>query len=318
VHLERVFIDGVRNLCQQRIELAAGANVFFGANGSGKTSILEAISLVATGRSFRTHSAKPLIHHGDEHCLVQIKLARSGRLHNLGIRRHRAGGAELRIDGAAASSFAGLAALLPIVLVDTDSIELITGTPEARRRYLDTILFHVEHQFLEVWRRYQRVLRQRNAGLRRGTLAEDDIWLTELARVGETLAALRAVAVASLAPVFAEIAGRLSGALNGATLTLRRGWSSELDLLGALNAAAASDRKQGFTHVGPHRADIRILVDGRAAADVLSRGQLKLATLALKLAQGRMLSGVNGVVPVYLVDDIAAELDEDHARQACS
>jgi len=317
LHLERVFIDGVRNLTGQKLVLAPGANLFFGLNGSGKTSVLEAISLLATGRSFRTFSAKSLIQHESDQCLVQAHVQYSGARYNLGIQRHRSGAAVLRRDGVNVPSIADLASVLPTVLVDTASLELITGSPEGRRRYLDAVLFHVEQMFLESWRRYHRALRQRNAGLRRGTLAQDDVWINELAKTGEALSATRVSAIAKLAVIFSDLAPHLSDALSGIELSFRPGWSVEYDLRAALERSAVSDRKQGFTHAGPHRADIKITVGGRPAAEVLSRGQLKLAVLALKLAQGRLLTEARELTPVFLVDDIAAELDEHHAKRVC-
>lgn len=292
-------------------------NLFHGLNGSGKTSLLEAIHLLAVGRSFRSHIARPVITHGEEHCLVQANVHRGSLRQSIGIQRQRAGGTVLRINGESAQSQAQLAAALPVVLLDTESLDLVYGAPESRRRYVDGTLFHVEQGFLGDWRRYMRVLKQRNAGLRRGIIDADDAWLDELVRAGEMLAQARDGIVEQLSGRFAQIALGLSPSLQGVELNSRNGWDATMSLREALEKSRQSDRDRGFTQVGPHRADVRIRLNGRAAADNLSRGQSKLVLTALKLAQGEVIADLTSAPPVYLVDDIIAELDVPHAQKVC-
>lgn len=315
IHLARITFDQVRNLAHQTLSLPEKAALFYGANGSGKTSVLEAIHVLAQGRSFRTHLQKSLIRHGSDACLISGRVMVTGHQHALGIRRFRGGGVELRVDGNNAQSFALPASLLPTVVVDTDSLALIAEGPEHRRRFLDGTVFHVEHVFLQVWRRYQRALRQRNAGLRRGTLASDPAWLAELVESGVQLAAIRHKHIGALSRAFAETASALSPTFADVAMELRQGWDAKLSLEQALERSADADRKQGFTHVGPHRADLKLTIGGRPAAEVMSRGQLKLAVVALKLAQAAAIRASKVGQPVLLVDDIAAELDRDHAAR---
>jgi len=131
------------------------------------------------------------------------------------------------------------------------------------------------------------------------------------------LAESRASMVAQLGSRFGEIAAGLSPSLEGVELEVRRGWDSSMSLREALEKSVPSDRDRGFTQVGPHRADIRIRLGGRAASDNLSRGQSKLVLSALKLAQGKVLTELAATPPVCLVDDIVAELDQSHAERVC-
>ncbi len=205
-----------------------------------------------------------------------------------------------------------------MVLLDTNSVDLVTGSPEGRRRFLDGTLFHVEQGFLSCWRAYQKALRQRNAGLRRGTLAGDEAWRREMARAGEVLTKIRQEWVDRLAVKTQSLGKDLSASLQGLTLQFRPGWDVQRTLVSALDERVGSDRQQGFSQTGPHRAEVRILVDGRPASEVLSRGQLKLAVTALKLSQGQLLSEAPAGSPLYLVDDIAAELDAEHSLAVCT
>jgi len=299
------------------LELSPGGNLFFGDNGSGKTSILEAVHLLSVGRSFRTQTARSLIHYDADTCVVNGRVRGAAREIVMGIERNRDGSARARVNGDAAESLSDLAALLPLVLIDADSLGLITGQPEARRRFLDQSVFHVEQSFLEYWRRYQRALKQRNAGLRHGTLGALDPWLDEVVVAGELITQARERTLALLSSRFNEVAALLSDDIADVSIRLRGGWDKTMGLREALEKSLLSDQTQGFTHVGPHRADLRVSCGGRPAAEVMSRGQLKLTVAALKLAQGQLLAQAGRGRPVFLVDDLAAELDARHLRRVC-
>lgn len=273
--------------------------------------------MLSTGRSFRSASARSVIQHGREDCVVQANIRDRGAVRSLGIRRSKSGELTLRLDGEPLSSLAEFAAQVPTIIVDPSSTETISGPPELRRRLIDGTLFHVEPDFLGVWRRYQRILKQRNAMLRRGMMRGQDPWLGELSKVGGELTDYRADLVSRLGPVFQAILAELNDTLLDAELVFRPGWDASLSLEAGLVRSVESDVSQGFTHVGPHRADVRLQWQGRPVGDVFSRGQLKLAVIALRLAQGRVLADSHKGAPLYLVDDLTAELDEGHALQVC-
>jgi DNA replication and repair protein RecF len=179
-------------------------------------------------------------------------------------------------------------------------------------------LFHVEQGFLAVWRRYAQTIRQRNAGLRRGILDGDGAWREELARTGEQLTAARASVVRQLGAKLCEIAPQLSDDLQGVEMTFRPGWDQRETLAAALDKSAQTDKVQGFTRVGPHRADIKLTRDGVLVSEVLSRGQMKLMFVAIKLAQGRLIEALSHRAPLYMIDDLPAELDRSHRAAVCA
>lgn len=317
VTLSRLQIQAVRNLQEVDISLGSGGNIFVGENGAGKTSLLEAVHLLGLGRSFRGASFKPLIHHDADSCWVAAQVSRGAHQYPLGIRRHRSGEVVARRAGAPVQSLVELAQSLPIIVLETEGLSLITGTPELRRRFLDATVFHVEHAFISSWRAYQRALKQRNAALRHGTIDADDAWAQPLVEAGEAVTASRERVLRAIQEQFLSVIGRLSPALSGVELRLRQGWERGLALADALYKQRDSDRQQGFTQSGPHRADVRIMIGGRPAAEVLSRGQLKVVTAALRLAQGGVMYQALNEAPVFLVDDLTAELDADHAERVC-
>ncbi len=320
--LSELRIHHVRNLRQVVLSELGTVNAFFGANGSGKTSVLEAIHLLGMARSFRGSSAKTLITHGEQACVVQAFVQRDadfGRS-SLGVQRHLDGSLVLRINGETERSVATLVEALPLQVINADSFDLLTGSPAARRQYLNWGVFHVEHRFYPEWQRFQRCIKQRNTGLRRDKLGRQAIqgWTRELARSGTQLNAYRRQYFSQLAPLFREIMGRLLPQLGDLELRFRQGWDKKFDYAEALEASFEGDLERGFTQLGPQRADLRITLDSRQAADVLSRGQQKLVVCALKLAQGQLLKQLAGRQCSYLVDDLPSELDRNHCQRVCS
>jgi DNA replication and repair protein RecF len=235
----------------------------------------------------------------------------------MGLEKHLDGGVKARVAGENVSSLSELALHLPLVLLDTESMGIVTGPPEGRRRLLDGTLFHVEQGFLPLWKRYALAVRQRNSGLRRGILETDKAWRQEIADTGTLLTEHRATIATKLAEELATLAPALSDDLAGLEVVFRAGWDRKEALSEALERNADSDAAQGFTQVGPHRADLRLMQDGVLAAEVLSRGQLKLALVALRLVQGFLIEGASAVPPLYLVDDLHAELDQAHCASVC-
>ncbi len=319
--LTRLQINHVRNLKQVTLQGLAQVNVFFGRNGSGKTSVLEAIHLLGMARSFRGSSVKSLITHGQTSCVAfgQAGTSSAGGI-SLGVQRGMAGEALIKVAGSQVKSVAQLVEHLPLQVITADSFDLLTGAPGARRRYLDWGVFHVEHRFLEQWQRFQRCIKQRNKLLRHGKIGKQElaVWTRDLAVSGATIAEYRQSYFNLLVPRFTDIVKQLAPSIgDGLELRYQQGWDRQSTYEAALENSRSSDIDQGYTHVGPQRADIRVLIDGRLAADTLSRGQQKLVVCGLKLAQGQLMSEQGKGVCTYLVDDLPSELDLEHSRQVC-
>ncbi|HEY0662079.1 MAG TPA: DNA replication and repair protein RecF, partial [Lysobacter sp.] len=219
-----------------------------------------------------------------------------------------------RLDGASVAQLGDLCAALAVVSFEPGSHALITGGGESRRRYLDWGLFHVEPEFLAIWRRYARALKQRNALLKaRARDAQLDAWDRELSDAGEPLGRFRERYLDALQPRFAGLLAELAPMVGPSRLEYLPGWRrDELSLADALLLARERDLAAGFTSVGPHRADWRVVFGALPGREALSRGQSKLTALSALLAQAEHHNAVHGEWPIVCLDDLASELDRHH------
>ena len=320
--ITKLSIAGVRNITEARLDGLSRCNVFHGENGSGKTSILETIHLLSTTRSFRSRKVATVISEGQDRLLAYAELGAgndSESVRRLGVERSLDGARQVRLDGETLRSFGDLAQVLPVQLINSDSFLLLEGSPAVRRQMLDWGLFHVKHQgFFSVWRRYARALKQRNALLKQrkpdGELAP---WTAELAAAGEQLHEIRSafaeVFIAQFDRVYAELLSSLGkGRSADLTIDYSAGWDQSMSLAERLQQGLATDRSLSYTRAGPHRADLRLRLSGRPAAETLSRGQIKTAVCALKISLGGLLSERTSSRCVYLIDDLPSELDAAH------
>lgn len=312
VALNRLVLSHFRNIVSADLQLAPAVNLFCGANGSGKTSLLEAVHMLASGRSFRSRQSQTVIRHESDALAVFARLAGGT---TLGVEKRRDGQGRIRINQSPAESSSQLASCLPLQVINSESFAALDGGPGVRRQLLDWTVFHVEHGFALQWKVYQTALKQRNALLRRGKIDSKSLapWEQQLVKSGEAVDVLRREVFSRLEVQFKRRLQDLPESVFGALqLHYRGGWKKELSLGEAYQASRDGDLAQGFTRVGPHRADLRFVIHGQPAHAVLSRGQQKMAVCALRTAMASVVEGAQKAV--FLVDDLPSELDE--ANQA--
>ncbi|ULQ47867.1 DNA replication and repair protein RecF [Flagellatimonas centrodinii] len=288
---------------------APGLNLIYGDNAAGKTTLLEAMAVLSRGRSFRTPQLAELSRHGtDSAWQVSAELQPTAAAPDAWRGRYEQRRLALSCNRQPVT-LVDAARALPILTVVPGLHRVIDEGPGVRRGLIDWGLFHVEPSFLTEWRQYQRVLRQRNALLKQQAgLERLEPWTQMLATHGERLAAVRQLYVDRLAPAFAATAQRLLPGIHP-RLRLLPGWPArQLSLAEALAQNGETDRQLGFTRVGPHRAELRILADDHAARATLSRGQQKLLVLSFVLAQAQGVAEATQVWCPLLIDDWAAEL----------
>ena len=309
--LRRVQVTDFRCLQSAALELDPRFTLISGPNASGKTSLLEALYVLGRGRSFRTRRLEHLIRHGTERFVVFGEVEATGRQIPVGVEGSPSG-IRAQIAGARAPSLADLAVVLPVQIIDPEIHRLIEEGPNRRRRFLDWGVFQLFHvkQFVTHWQRYHQVVKQRNAALRSGQpSAVVSAWDGDLVRYGGLVTEARSEYVALLA----KQAQALVRSLLGMELELnyRPGWARGQSFAESLAHSRVHDLASGMTQVGPHRADLSIRLNGMAVKDRISRGQQKLLAAALLMAQLKLFPEEGSVQPSLLLDDPAAELDDD-------
>mgnify|MGYP003413535865 CR=1 FL=1 len=306
MQITRLNIERVRNLKTVALHELQPFNVFYGQNGSGKTSILEAIHLLATGRSFRTHMPKHYIQHSTANALVFAQSATE----KIGMQKLMSGEQVIKVNGDPIATQSQLAKLLPLQYIDPQSTDILDHGAKARRQMLDWLMFHVEPDFYQTWQYYSRALKQRNSLLkstRHLHLAHLEPWNKMLSQYGEMLHSQRVEILERWRDYFqADVHALLPDVK--IELEYVAGFHADVGLWHDLLHYHQKDVDRRYTEYGPHRADLRLKTPMGDADVVLSRGQKKLLILALKLSQIAMLHTSNKET-VVLLDDVTAELD---------
>jgi DNA replication and repair protein RecF len=315
--LERLTLARFRGFDAVELRPVPGINLITGGNGAGKTTLLEAAHLLANGRSFRGRVRDGLVRQGQPDLEVFAEWREdSGRSRRAGL-RHSGRDWQARLDSEPVGSLAELCAALAVLTFEPGSHALIAGGSEQRRQFLDWALFHVEPDFLPVWRRYARALKQRNALLKSRPRAELLVsWDRELEEAGEPMSRMRALYLGQLEPLLALTAALYLPELGALRLEFLPGWRRDEQSLGeALAQSRERDLLLGHSGTGPHRADWRIEFERLPGRNALSRGQEKLVALSCVLAQGRAYADARGEWPIIALDDLASELDHTHQRR---
>ncbi len=317
--LKQLKIQHVRNLDDVSLSPLSRINILYGENGSGKTSVLEAIHFLGLTRSFRNSQFKHLVSEGQEQALVfaQADPLATGQAKPLGVERHLDGKVRARYAGSSLGA-TDLAELLPIQVINSDTFDLLDGSPGVRRQFLDWGAFHADPAFIHQWRGFKRALKQRNSLLKCGKIDPRvrRVWDAEFIQYAEQMTALRQAYIDQLKPDFEAALGALLQGIE-VRLLFSPGWDQGKGLEALLHDSFERDLRQGFTSLGPQRADLRFKVGTLNAADRLSRGQKKLVVSAFRLAQGALFHRLSNRACIYLIDDLPSELDERHCRQFC-
>lgn len=312
--LEQLSIKSLRNIDSCLIQPNSRLNIIEGENASGKTSILEAIYLISQVKSFRAHRINHIIQHAQSEMEVVAKYKDSSEfVHTIGLGRNRSK-TTIHLNSQSINLSSILAALVPIQVITPESHRLLEDGPKFRRQFLDWGVFHVKHSFLQTWKDYHRILRQRNSGLRQNQSREQIVsWDKSLIEVTELFHQSRCDYFNALLPIIIRYTKHLIG--EDIAFSYQAGWKEELSFEEALANSFEQDCQFKHTRVGPHRADLVMKVHGMAVQVGLSRGQQKLLVSALRLAQIHYLQTQSNQSCIILVDDLPAELDSEHRQR---
>lgn len=301
-------IHHLRNIQHTKIEPVSRLNLIIGKNASGKTSLLEGIYLLGLARSFRSHKAGNYIQEDKSATTLYGKLTINQSDTNIGFEKSLKN-TEMRLNGEKIKKVSEIAKLLPIQILGPESHSLLDTGPKLRRKFLDWGVFHVEHNYFDIWKRYRRTLLQRNSALRTNPKMVT-FWDKEFCETAESIDTFRRDYLTKLKPIFQNNLAQITK-LKEVTISYRRGWAKDNPLINQLKTSFERDKQAGYTGRGPHRADLVVEFEGVAVDKRLSRGQQKMVVYALKLAQASLFNNQNHHC-LILIDDLQSELDEEH------
>ncbi|PCI77427.1 MAG: DNA replication/repair protein RecF [SAR86 cluster bacterium] len=310
--IEKLSVTAVRNIHDLDIEPIPTVNILHGENGSGKTSILESIHLLASGRSFRTNKLEPLINSDQDTAIVFARLS-DGK--EIGLSKSRRQKRHLKFRSEKQANWENVARELPCQILDSNSFLLLEGGPKSRRQFLDWGVFHVEHGFVENWRRSKKSIANRNLLLKQRPLDLRQLaaWDSELCLAAGEVHRAREEYFKVFLPLFLELYRKMNGVdVDTLRIDYESGWDVDRDLEDILVENRDIDIRYGATQNGPHRADLTFRIGRNRAVDILSRGQQKMLVSTMKIAQGLLLSQALGRKCIFLVDDLPSELDRDN------
>ncbi|MCY4449174.1 MAG: DNA replication/repair protein RecF [Chloroflexi bacterium] len=327
MQLTNLTLTNFRSYRQLDLALGPGLTVISGENGQGKSNLLEAVYLLAIGKSYRAVTERDLVswqaaEAGGYTIVAAVLDGPQGALElrvGLDCRESNSTAKQVRMNGTPKRT-SDLVGMMGAVLFAAEDIELVSGPPSGRRRYLDVLLAQISRRYVQTLSRYQRVLAQRNTLLRtmrEGRAREEELafWDDALVKEGAVVLSERWSSLATLAEFTASAFERLSSQdvlsiTYVGTAAEPADGDGERALREALRASRDQERARGMTVVGPHRDDLRLLLNGVEATRHASRGQARLAALAMRLGEARLLAERRGDQPLLLLDDALSELDE--------
>ncbi len=313
--VEHLWLTDFRNHPTIDLSLDPGVTVVVGANGRGKTNLVEALAWLARGSSFRGAPTEALVRRGANRAVIRAEVATGGRTTLLEAELVASGRNRIQVNRQKVTRLRDLLGHFRTTVFGPDDLELVKGGPGQRRDWIDDLLvdLHPGHHALRS--DLERILRQRNALLKqaRGRSTPDveatlNVWDAQLTDVGERLALLRQETLTVLGPEVEGLVDALTGGRSRMTMQVVDEWSS-VGLAAGLAAARGDDLRRGVTTVGPHRDEILFSLDDMPARTHASQGEKRSIVLALRLAGHRLVTARTGTEPVVLLDDVFSELD---------
>lgn len=326
---KQIIYRDFRNIEHAEWEPHPRINVLMGMNAQGKTNLLEGISLLSQGRSFRCRRDGEMVRHGCEISEVAVRFDteerkdQSIRIRFLGGKKS---GRACVYNGIRLDKSSEMVGKLRTVLFTPLHLELVSGSPDIRRHFLDMAICQLSRDYLITMQRYKRLLDQRNAYLRslwqrepnsRSYDTAGDVLTAQLAKEGAKIASMRYSYAERLQSHVREVFGDMVGEKEKPEI-LYRDETDEKRLYESLSSHYREEMMRGSTLYGPHRAELQLKMNGRTLKGTASQGQMRSMALALKLAEGEISYEISGEHPVYLFDDVFSELDKNRKQYLLS
>ncbi len=303
-------IHNFRNIKFKEFNFTKRVNVFFGENGSGKTSILESIYFLSSAKSFRKSSAKSIINFDEEKVTVYSKLT-NDITYSFAVTKDKTGKWSGKVNNTVFNKQSQLTSYLKVVAIDPEVYRLIDFGPQFRRSFLDWFVFHVEHSYLDTWKKTYKCIKQLNHLYKtKASNIEINVWETSLAEFSELLNQKRLECFDLLKPRILSLVKKIQPDIRNLKIEFKKGWQESNSLLEQLTLDRIKNLKYGQIQNGPHKMDIKILANNFPASQTLSRGQKKILSIIFYLAYIESLMKDYGLEPIVCLDDLDAEIDE--------
>jgi DNA replication and repair protein RecF len=318
LQVRHLWLNDFRSYAAADVEFTDGLTVVLGANGEGKTNLLEAVGYLATLESFRGAPSEAMIRDGAARAVVRAEGVREGRELLIEAELVAGGRNRVQVNRQRLQRSRDLLGALRVSVFSPDDLALVKGGPMERRRYLDDTLVALHPRFDQLRSEVERILRQRNALLKQsagGNRFDEsaaftlDVWDAKLAESGEALASARAELAQRMAPLVEDAYGSLTIRQQVEIVVRYEAAWGETGLTAALATARRDDLRRGVTTVGPHRDELRLAIAGLPARTHASQGEQRSLALALRLAAHEVVTADTGTAPVLLLDDVFSELD---------
>ncbi|MFB2919327.1 MULTISPECIES: DNA replication/repair protein RecF [Aerosakkonema] len=331
MYLQTLHLHQFRNYLNQTVEFSAPKTILVGNNAQGKSNLLEAVELLSTLKSHRVTRDRDLVREGAEEGKIVATLERETGTVDLGLTLRRNGRRTVAKRGESLKRQMEFLGTLNAVQFSSLDLELVRGSPESRRRWLDTLVIQLEPFYAHILHQYNKILRQRNALLK--LLAENAkpiaqntelaLWDAQLVSLGSRVTRRRARALQRLAPIAQTWHQAISSSLEVLEVKYAPNIGLEQDnsewvqqaFFDKIQQRSVAEQYQGTTLVGPHRDEIEFFINQTPARQYGSQGQQRTLVLALKLAELKLIEEVVGEPPLLLLDDVLAELDLNRQNQ---
>lgn len=318
--IEQLKFNGFR--CYESVDLVFDnkINIFHGANGSGKTSVLEAIYWLSTGKSFRSKKNKVLvnINHLSFVLYSKFKQTFDSQPQHLGISFDKTSlKKQIKLNHSSINQQSAIAHVLPVVAIDPESYLFIDKGPQFRRSFLDWLVFHVKHEYLNVWTHTTRCHKQLNALYKSQDRQQLPEWERQYVQYANHLNQLRNQVFTALESKVEQKIMKFLPELIDFNIQYHQGWLSELTLAELLIRENDKNLRYGNLYSGVHKMDIRCKVGQHSAHEVLSRGQKKIIAIIFYLSFIELLTEATGFDPLVCLDDLDAELDGNKTDLLC-
>ncbi|VAW35867.1 DNA recombination and repair protein RecF [hydrothermal vent metagenome] len=315
--VNRLKIHNFRNIIEQEYFFKQNINIFYGKNGAGKTSILEAINFLSSGKSFRKGNYKSLINFNADTLTVYLEYSDGEISSSLAVNKHQSGQWQANKNSNKIKKQSEIISSLPVVAIDPEVYRLVDFGPLYRRNFLDWLVFHVEHSYLDLWKKVYKCVKQLNVLYKSKSSGKQiDLWEKSFILFSDELNEIRKVFFNRIKPHILKLSIYMQEEITDLSIIYKQGWSHELSLTEQLRLDRDKNVHYGQLQHGPQKMDIKITTGKLPAAQTLSRGQKKVLSITFYMAYITLLLENTPIKPILCLDDFDAEIDNEKLLKA--